>query len=125
MEQPSSCSERRQHPRFPVKLPLEYWESPADVLMGGVLANISEEGLRIDSVRSIRIGAELKIRIYVPKEEFTFGIIEGSGKITWRNIRLERDWDGYRHGLCLTEMSAEDRERLRQLLKHQEQESLQ
>jgi hypothetical protein len=102
-------------------LPLDYWEAPADVLMGGVVANVSEAGLRIDCVHSIRIGAELKIRVYVSEEEYSFGSIEGSGKVIWRSLRLEGDWEGYRHGLYLTEMSLDDRERLKQLLKHQQQ----
>jgi len=116
----SSHGERRQHLRFPVKLPLDYWEAPADVLMGGVVANISEAGLRIDCVHSIRIGAELKIRVYVSKEEYTFGTIEGSGKIIWGTPHLEGDWKGYQHGLHLTEMTLDERERLRELLKLQQ-----
>ena len=122
MERLSSHGERRQRPRFTVKLPFDYWEAPADILMGGVVANISEAGLRIDSVHSIRIGAELKIRVYVSEEEYSFGSIEGSGKVIWRSLRLEGDWEGYRHGLYLTEMSLDDRERLKQLLRHQQQE---
>ena len=122
MECLSSHGERRQHPRFTVKLPLDYWEASSDVLMGGLVADISEAGLRIDSVHPIQIGAELKIRVYVSKEEYTFGSIEGSGKIIWRTLHLEGGWEGYRHGLYLTEMSLDDRERLKQLLTPQQEE---
>ena len=106
--------ERRQHPRFSVKLPLDYWETP-DLLKGGLVADISESGLRIHSVYSIQTGAELKIRVYVSKEEFTFDSIEGSGKIIWRSLHREGDWRGYQYGLYLTEMTLDDRERLREL----------
>ena len=113
-----SDAERRQHPRVPVKLPLDYWEAP-DVLRGGLVADISEGGLRIYSVYPIQVGAELKIRVYVAKEEYTFGSIEGMGKIIWRNLHLEGDWKGYLYGLYLTEMSLNDREKLIYFLKHQ------
>ena len=116
-------AERRQHPRFTVKLPLDYWEAP-DVLSGGLVADMSEAGLCIHSVNPIQIGAELKIRVYVAKGEFTFGSIEGSGKIIWRTLRVEDEWKGYQHGLYLTEMSLDDRERLKQILTDQQQERI-
>jgi len=121
MEGLNSYKERRQHPRFPVKLPLDYWEAP-DVLTGGLVADISEAGLCIHSVYPIEIGAELKIRVYVAQGEFTFGSIEGSGKVIWRTLHVEGSWKGYQHGLYLTEMSLDDRDRLKQLLTHQQQE---
>ncbi len=121
MEWLSSHGEKRQHPRFPVRLPLDYWEAP-DVLKGGLVADISEAGLRIHSVYPIQIGAELKIRVYVSKEEYTFGSIEGSGKIIWRTLHQEGGWKGNQYGLYLTEMSLEDREKLKQLLTHQQEE---
>jgi len=121
MEWVNSYGERRQDPRFLVKLPLDYWETP-DVLKGGLVADISESGLRMHSVYSIQTGAELKIRVYVSKEEFTFDSIEGSGKIIWRALHQEGDWKGYQYGLYLTEMTSDDRERLRELLKLEQEE---
>jgi len=85
MEELNSHGERRQNPRFSVRLPLDYSETPG-VLRGGLVADISEVGLRIHSVHSIPIGAELKIRVYVSKEEYSFDSIEGSGKIIWRRL---------------------------------------
>jgi len=121
MEWVNSYGERRQDPRFLVKLPLDYWETP-DVLKGGLVADISESGLRMHSVYSIQTGAALKIRVYVSKEEFTFDSIEGSGKIIWRALHQEGDWKGYQYGLYITEMTSDDRERLRELLKLEQEE---
>ena len=121
MEWVNSYGERRQDPRFLVKLPLDYWETP-DVLKGGLVADISESGLRMHSVYSLQTGTELKIRVYVSKEEFTFDSIEGSGKIIWRALHQEGDWKGYQYGLYLTEMTSDDRERLRELLKLEQEE---
>ncbi len=120
MEGQSSYAEKRQHPRFPVKLPVDYWEA-SEVQRGGLVADISEEGLRIQAIHRIQIGAELKRRVYVPKG-FTFGSIEGNGKIVWSNPHIEEDWEGYQYGLYLTEMSLSDKKRLKQLLTYQEQE---
>ena len=116
MEGLSSLGERRQHPRFTAKLALDYWETP-EAVRGGLVADISEAGLRIHSVHPIQIGAELKIRVYVLKEEFTFGSIEGSGKIIWTTLHREGDWKGYRSGLYLTEMPSDDRQMLIHFLK--------
>ena len=121
MEGLNSNGEKREHPRFSVKLPLDYWETP-DILRAGILADISEGGLRIHSVYRNQTGAELKIRVYVPKEEYTFGGIEGRGKIVWVTLHQEGGWKGYQYGLYLTEMTLDDRERLRELLKHQQEE---
>lgn len=121
MEGTSSYRERRQHRRFSVELPLDYWEAP-DALMGGLVADISETGLRIRSVLPIQIGAELKIRVYVPKDEYTFGSIDGMGKIIWRKLHRDEDWTGFQYGLYLTEMSLNDKERLKQLLRGQQED---
>ena len=94
------------------------------MLRGGLVADISAAGLRIHSARSIQTGAELRIRVYVSKEEYTFGCIEGRGKTIWRKLHREGDWKGYQYGLYLTEMTLDDRERLKQLLMHHREEQV-
>ena len=121
MEGLNRCEERRQHPRFPVRLPLDYWETP-DAVRGGLVVDMSEAGLRIHSVHPIIIGAELKVRVYVLKEEYTFGTMDGRGKIIWRTLHRDGTWKGYAWGLYLTEMATDDRERLRQLLVYQRED---
>ena len=76
MEGLNSYGERRQNPRYPVRLPLDYSET-SGVLRGALVADISEVGLRIHSVHSIQTGAELKIRVYVSKE-----VVKSSGKLS-------------------------------------------
>jgi hypothetical protein len=107
--------ERRQNPRFPVRLALDYSETPG-VLRGALVQDISEVGLRILSIHPIQIGAELKIRVYVSREEFSFDSIEGRGKIIWKRLHQEAEWKGFLYGLQVTEMAPADRERLRKLL---------
>ena len=116
MEGLNSYGERRQNRRLPVRLPLDYSET-LGVLRGALVADISEVGLRLLSVHPIQIGTELKIRIYVSKEEFSFDSIEGSGKIIWGTLHQETEWKGFQYGLHVTEMASDDRERLGLLLK--------
>ena len=116
MELVNSSGERRQSPRFPVQLPLDYWEVPG-VVRGGIVADMSSVGLRIHSVHPIQIGAKLRIRVYVLIEAFTFGSIEGSGRIIWSTLHREGGWKGYRCGLYLAEMALDDRKRLIHFLK--------
>ncbi len=119
MEGLDSFGERRQNDRFPVRLPLDYSEAPG-VLKGALVADISEVSLRIHSVHSIQIGAELKIRVYVEKSEYAFDCIEGTGRIIWMKLHQETGWKGYQYGLYITEMASDDRKRLGQLLKSQQ-----
>ena len=79
----NSYEEKRQHPRFSVKLPLEFWQTP-DAVQEGVVTDMSEIGLGIRSIHEIQISAELKIRVYLPKfyiskGGYSFDNIEGSG----------------------------------------------
>jgi hypothetical protein len=117
--------ERRNTPRFRVRLPFDYSETPG-IIEAGLVADISEVGLCIHSVHQIQIGAKLEIRVYLLKEESGFDNIEGTGKVIWRKLHAEAGWEGYKHGLYIMEMAPEDRKRLETYLTVlQEEESSQ
>ncbi len=99
---------------FPLGLPLDYWVSP-DTVQGGLVANMSEDGLCIHSIHPIRIGALLRIRAYFSRNRHRFDSIEGCGKVIWRASHEEADWQGYKYGILLTVMSLRDRERVKRL----------
>ena len=112
----SSHEERRQHPRFSVKLPLDFWQTP-DVVQGGLVTDMSEKGLGIRSIHEIQIGTELKIRVYLSrvylsKGGYSFDSIEGTGRIIWRTAHREQDWEGYRYGMYIMKMARDSRDRL-------------
>jgi PilZ domain len=112
----SSYDERRQHPRYSVKLPIELWQTP-DVVLRGVVTDMSEIGLGIRSIHEIQISAELRIRVYVSrvylsKEGYRFEGIEGTGRIVWRTAHREQDWEGYRYGMYIMRMALDSRDRL-------------
>ena len=118
----NSYQERRQHPRFSVKLPLDYWQTP-EVIQGGLVANISETGLLIYSVHKIQIGTKLRIRVYL-SEENSLDCIEGNVKIVWMNVHCEQGWPGYRYGVYIIQMPPGSQDRLmKYILTLQKEES--
>jgi hypothetical protein len=118
----NSHEERRQHPRFLVKLPLDYWQTP-DLIQGGLVANISETGLLIHSVHKIQIGTKLGIRVYLSKDN-RLDCIEGNAKIIWMNLHREQGWIGYRYGVYIMQMPLGYQDRLmKYILMLQEEES--
>jgi len=117
-----SHEERRQHPRFSVKLPLDYWQTP-EVIQGGLVANISETGLLMYSVHKIQIGTKLRIRVYLSKDN-SLDCIEGNAKIVWMNLHREQDWKGYRYGVYVMQMPSGYQDRLmKYILMVQDEES--
>jgi len=111
-----SFVERRQHPRYSVKLPLDLWQTP-DVVQRGVVTDMSEIGLGIRSIHEIQISAGLGIRVYLgrvylSRGEFTFDSIEGTGRIIWRTAHREQGWEGYRYGMYILKMASYSRDRL-------------
>jgi hypothetical protein len=106
----NSYQERRQHPRFSVKLPLDYWQTP-EVIQGGLVANISETGLLIHCVHKIQTGTILGIRVYLSIDN-RLDCIEGKAKIVWMNLHREKDWKGYRYGVYIMQMPPNYQDRL-------------
>ena len=117
----SSFWERRQHPRYSVKLPLDLWQTP-DLVLGGVVTDMSEVGLGFSSIHEIKISAELAIRVYLSRGEFGFDSIEGTGRIIWRTAHQEQGWKGYRYGMYILKMSLHSRERLMKYIQMLEEE---
>jgi hypothetical protein len=113
--------DRRQHPRYSVKLPLDFWQTP-DVVQGGLVTDMSEAGLGFRSIHEIQIGAELKIRVYLPREDYNFDSIEGIGRIIWRTPHREEGWKGYRYGMYILKMALHSRDRLLKYIKILEEE---
>ena len=119
----SSIVERRQHPRYLVNVPIDLWQTP-DVVLGGVVTDMSEVGLGFRSTHEIKISAELGIRVYLSRGEFHFDSIEGTGRIIWRTAHREEGWKGYRYGMYILRMALQSRDRLMKYIQIlQEEES--
>jgi hypothetical protein len=116
MRQPIGLEEQRKHPRYDVKLRVEYWET-WDSSHGGLVRNVSEKGALIYSGEDMSIGNNLRIKVFF-REDDEFDSFQATSKIVWRAPHVETGWSGYRYGLEFMHMSAEDILKLMRFLDH-------
>ena len=114
-------AEKRRHPRCPVKLQIDLWQTP-DVVLGGFVTDMTEVGLGFRSTHRIQISAGLGIRVYLSRGESGVDSIEGTGRIIWRTPHREEDWKGYRYGMYLQKMAPYSRKRLMKYIQMLEEE---
>ena len=115
MESSNALLEKRRHTRVFMDLPLEYQILDAPFAHGGVVANASEAGLLILSIKSIPVGTKLNIAVLFPKE-FQLSNFEVSAEIIWKEIYWKEDWEGYKYGLKFIRILDEDQWKLKDLL---------
>ena len=118
MEKVTPYLERRRYPRMSLDLPLEYRVMNAPYAHGGLVANASEVGLLINSIKNIPIGSKLNIAVLFPKG-FELTNFEVLAEILWKDLYWEEDWEGYRYGLKFIKILEGDRRKLKQLLSGQ------
>ncbi len=106
--------ERRKHRRYPITLPLEYWETD-DSLHGGLVSNLSEKGLLIHSVKEIPVSKELNVRVFF-SDGYKFDGFRVVAKVLWQELLRETDLKIYRYGLEFTRISETDRRKLVKLI---------
>ena len=117
----TSYKEETLHPRHSLDLPIDLWQTQ-DVLRAAVITDMSGAGLGIRSIYQFQISAELGIRIYLSREEFSFDSIEGTCRVIWRAADHEQDWTGYRYGMYIKKMAPYSRDRLMKYIQMLEQE---
>jgi len=121
MEKSLNNRDRRSHPRLVVDLPLEYQEMCDPCLRGGLVVNVSEGGLLIETVRDIPVGEELNITVLFPKR-FELADLKVMARIVRKERCVKQDWkgnrywEGYRYGLEFVHIPEEDRWKLNWLL---------
>ena len=115
MDCPAYFEERRKYPRYSIRLPLEYWQTD-DACRGGMVENLSEEGMLIHSIQDMRVGMEMNVRIFFPNG-YEFDCIRITGRIVWKDCHFEADWKGYKHGMEFVQIPGEDRKKLINLLR--------
>ncbi len=115
MERFDSSEERRKSPRSLMDLPLEYRVINAPFSHGGIVANGSEDGLLIYSVKDMPIGTKLDIVVMFPKG-FELSNFEVIAEIIRKDLHWEEDWEGYEYGIKFLQIFEDDRERLKQVL---------
>jgi len=96
-------------------LPLEYRVINAPFPHGGIVANASEEGLLIYSVKDMPVGTKLDIVVLFPRE-YELSNFEVIAEIIRKDLHWEEDWEGYEYGTKFLQIFDEDRQKLKQLL---------
>jgi hypothetical protein len=114
-QQNGNGKNRRKHPRVILDLPLEYRMTNVPHVHGALVANGSEMGLLIESVKNIPVGTNLNITVLFPKG-YEMANFEVSAQIVWKELYWKEDWEGYQYGLKFVSIKAHDRWKLRQLL---------
>ncbi len=86
------------------------------------MTDMSEVGLGFRSTHEIPISADLGIRVYLSRGEFSFDSIEGTGRVIWRTAHQEEGWKGYRYGMYILKMASFSRDRLIKYIQMLEEE---
>lgn len=99
--------EQRRYPRFFLELPLEY-RSIEDLLSwGGLIVNISEEGIRFESPKSIPVNTRLEIAILFP-DGFELNDFRLVTRVIWKEPLFKENWEGYQYGLKIIQILDKD-----------------
>ena len=107
MNRSSADKEKRRCPRALIDLPADFRITDKLNVVPGLVRNLSEAGLLIQTLTDIPIGTRINIRVLFPKE---FGVanFRTMAEIIWQDGCLWEDWEGYQYGLKFIHMSNED-----------------
>jgi len=82
---------------------------------GALIANGSEMGLLMESIKNIPVGTNLSIAVLFPKG-YELTNFEVLAQVVWKELYWKEDWEGYQYGLKFVSIRAHDQWKLRQLL---------
>jgi hypothetical protein len=111
----SDYDDRRESPRVPVDLPLEYRTPDNSRIHGGLVVNASETGLLMHSVQDLPLGSLLNIAILF-LNGYELMEFEARAEIVWKDIHQKNGWKGYEYGLRFDPLEEKDHWKLQQLL---------
>lgn len=105
-----SSREKRRYRRFPCNLPLQYRAFGPDTPgnKGGFTRDIAEGGIRFVANRFIPVATNLTLDVNLST---TPQHLKATSKVVW--VRKLREGDRYEVGLEFTEISDDDRRRVR------------
>ena len=107
--------EKRQHPRFSVDLPVEYYKIGSPIKHNGRAMNASEGGLLLYFSEPLQIGLYLRLKLFL-SAHFTLSAIEMTTDVVWTDIHLGEGWGNYRTGVRFFDISPEDMSKLKKFL---------
>ena len=108
--------EKRRYPRFGVDWPVEYVRRDLVVKQGRV-TNASEGGLLVYFPEQMEIGQHLRLKLF-----FTSGpeldMMEIVNQVVWMDAPVGKDWGDYPTGVRFVDLSLEDLNRLKNVLRN-------
>jgi c-di-GMP-binding flagellar brake protein YcgR len=107
--------ERRKYRRYPISLPIEYYQADSPINQSGQTLDASEGGLQVLFPERMDIGQQLKLKLFFSSEA-KLNIIDMIVEVVWINTQLREGEDHYRSGLRFISISPEDMEKLKNLL---------
>ena len=107
--------ERRMHPRFSLNVPMEYNRVDSPTTLPGRTGNASEGGLMIYLPEQLKIGQNLKVKIFFSSHP-DINTVEMISQVVWVDNYLGTD-GSYRSAVKFVDISPENVEKLRTILK--------
>jgi c-di-GMP-binding flagellar brake protein YcgR len=108
-------TEKRRHPRIPLRLPTEYL--PEEAVKGRLChtINICEGGVLLCLPEKVRVGQRLGVEIYY-YFEYDLASFEALGEVVWAE-KLEDSETEYRCALEFIDLALNDLEKLKKFLR--------
>ncbi len=109
--------ERREHPRFSIALPIEYWQIDKSRSRPGQTIDVSEGGLLLHLSESTEIGQVFGLTLFVtfgPDLDSILALVQV--EMVWKDTHVGKD-GGYRVGAKFVDISPQDMDRLKNFLK--------
>jgi len=107
--------ERRRNPRFPIRLPIEYYRANSPINQTGQGLDASEGGLQILLPEQMEIGQKLNMKLFFSSGS-ELNSIEVLAEVVWINTQLGEGEKLYRSGVRFINISPEGMTKLKNFL---------
>ncbi len=115
MESFSKPKGKRRHPRISMNLPVDLQVEGELSTSPGLVINLSEAGLLVQSFRELPVGAKIILAASLSKGSLCEKIV-AVAEIVWRDVYLWDDWEAYQYGLKLLQISDENYRKLKKII---------
>jgi c-di-GMP-binding flagellar brake protein YcgR len=106
--------ERRNHPRFLLNLPIEYYSIDSPTTTQGHTLNASQGGLMACLQETLQKGQHINLKVYFSSGAKLFNV-ETKAEVMW--VDPNRGEDGtYRYGVKFVDISSENHDKLKSFL---------
>ena len=104
--------ERRTYRRFPIRLPIEYYQADSPSNQPCQALDASEGGLQILFPEHVEIGQNLKLKLFFSSES-GLNTVEALVEVVWTDTQIGDDGNHYRSGVRFLIISPEDMDKLK------------